>query len=111
MVILLHFCDIISLYYWKPQFEGYMIRGIKELLEILFLWGFIYVGSFIFLIIGIVHLQSNQPIIQEQHYHTTKQVFQPPKRVLVEREVCKDIRGCKIVKGKCIDCVMDFVWE
>ena len=111
MVILLHFCGIISLYYWKPQFEGYMIRGIKELLEILFLWGFIYVGSFIFLIIGIVHLQSNQPIIQEQHYHTTKQVFQPPKRVLVEREVCKDIRGCKIVKGKCIDCVMDFVWE
>ena len=111
MVILLHFCDIISLYYWKPQFEGYMIRGIKELLEILFLWGFIYVGSFIFLIIGIVHLQSNQPIIQEQHYHTTKQVYQPPKRVLVEREVCKDIRGCKIVKGKCIDCVMDFVWE
>jgi len=111
MVILLHFCGIISLYYWKPQFGGYMIRGIKELLEILFLWGFIYVGSFIFLIIGIVHLQSNQPIIQEQHYHTTKQVFQPPKRVLVEREVCKDIRGCKIVKGKCIDCVMDFVWE
>ena len=111
MVILLHFCGIISLYYWKPQFGGYMIRGIKELLEILFLWGFIYVGSFIFLIIGIVHLQSNQPIIQEQHYHTTKQVFQPPKRVLVERGVCKDIRGCKIVKGKCIDCVMDFVWE
>ena len=111
MVILLHFCGIISLYYWKPQFGGYMIRGIKELLEILFLWGFIYVGSFIFLIIWIVHLQSNQPIIQEQHYHTTKQVFQPPKRVLVEREVCKDIRGCKIVKGKCIDCVMDFVWE
>ena len=105
------FCGIISLYYWKPQFESFMIRGIKELLEILFLWGFIYVGSFIFLIIGIVHLQSNQPIIQEQHYHTTKQVFQPPKRVLVEREVCKDIRGCKIVKGKCIDCVMDFVWE
>ena len=111
MVILLHFCGIISLYYWKPQFGGYMIRGIKELLEILFLWGFIYVGSFIFLIIGIVHLQSNQPIIQEQHYHTTKQVFQTPTRVLVEREVCKDIRGCKIVKGKCIDCVMDFVWE
>ena len=111
MIILLHLCGIISLYYWKPQFGGYMIRGIKELLEILFLWGFIYVGSFIFLIIGIVHLQSNQPIIQEQHYHTTKQVFQPPKRVLVEREVCKDIRGCKIVKGKCIDCVMDFVWE
>ena len=87
MVILLHFCGIISLYYWEPQFGGYMIRGIKELLAILFLWGFIYVGSFIFLIIGIVHLQSNQPIIQEQHYHTIKQVIAPQQRVLVEREV------------------------
>ena len=88
-----------------------MLRGIKELVDLLLLWGFIYVGAFFFLIIGIVHLQSNQPIIQEQHYHTTKQVFQTPTRVLVEREVCKDIRGRKIVKGKCIDCVMDFVWE
>jgi hypothetical protein len=88
-----------------------MWKGIRELVDLLLLWGFIYLGAFIFLIIGIVHIQSNQPIIQEQHYHTTKQVYQPPKRVLVEREVCKDIRGCKIVKGKCIDCVMDFVWE
>ena len=112
MVILLHFCGIISLYYWKPQFGGYMIRGIKELLEILFLWGFIYVGSFIFLIIGIVHIKSNQPIIQEQHYHTTKQVFAPPQRVLVQREVCKDISGCKIIKGgECPTCVVESVWE
>ena len=88
-----------------------MLKGIKELLEIVFLWGFLYMGAIFFLVLGIVHIKSNQPIIQEQHYHTTKQVFQPPKRVLVEREVCKDIRGCKIVKGKCIDCVMDFVWE
>ena len=112
MVILLHFCGIISLYYWKPQFGGYMIRGIKELLEILFLWGFIYVGSFIFLIIGIVHIKSNQPIIQEQHYHTTKQVFAPPQRVLVQREVCKDIRGCELLKGgACPACVLEDVWE
>ena len=88
-----------------------MLKGIKELLEIVFLWGFLYLGAIFILVLGIVHIKSNQPIIQEQHYHTTKQVFQPPKRVLVEREVCKDIRGCKIVKGKCIDCVMDFVWE
>ena len=85
-----------------------MLKGIKELLEIVFLWGFIYLGTFIFLIIGIVHLQSNQPIIQEQHYHTTTQVFAPPKRVLVEREVCKDVRGCEILKGgKCHTCVVD----
>jgi hypothetical protein len=81
-----------------------MIRGIKELLEILFLWGFIYVGSFIVLIIGLVHIQSNQPIINEQHYYTSKQVSQPPKRVLVEREVCNRIDGCPVVKGVCQTC-------
>ena len=89
-----------------------MLKGIKELVDLLLLWGFMYVGAFFFLIIGIVHLQSNQPIIQEQHYHTTKQVFQPPKRVLVEREVCKDISGCKIIKGgECPTCVVESVWE
>ena len=90
-----------------------MWKGINELVSILLLWGFWYLGSFMLMVVAIVYvIQSNKPpIIQEQHYHTTKQVFQPPKRVLVEREVCKDIRGCKIVKGKCIDCVMDFVWE
>ena len=82
-----------------------MIRGIKELLEILFLWGFIYVGSFFILIIGLVHIQSNQPIINEQHYYTTKQVFQSPKRVLVEREVCNRIDGCRIVNNVCVDCI------
>ena len=82
-----------------------MLKGIKELVDLLLLWGFIYVGAFFFLIIGIVHLQSNQPIIQEQHYHTTKQVFQPPKRVLVEREVCNRIDGCRIIDNVCVDCI------
>ena len=89
-----------------------MIRGIKELVDLLLFCGFMYVGSFIFLIIGIVHIKSNQPIIQEQHYHTTKQVFAPPHRVLVQREVCKDIRGCEILKGgECPTCVVESVWE
>ena len=35
----------------------------------------------------------------------------PIERVLVEREVCKDPRGCEILKGgHCPECVMDFVW-
>ncbi len=82
-----------------------MIRGIKELLEILFLWGFIYVGSFIVLIIGLVHIQSNQPIINEQQYYTTKQVIQTPTRVQVEREVCNRIDGCPIVNNICVGCI------
>ena len=82
-----------------------MLKGIKELLEILFLWGFIYFGAFIFLIIGIVHIQSNQPpIIKQYHTHNTVQVVAPPKRVLVEREVCNRIDGCPVVKGVCESC-------
>ena len=82
-----------------------MWKGINELLEILFLWDFIYLGAFIFLIIGIVHIQSNQPpIIKQYHTHNTVQVVAPPKRVLVEREVCNRIGGCPVVKGVCESC-------
>ena len=89
-----------------------MLKGIKELLEIVFLWGFIYMGAIFFLVLGIVHIKSNQPIIQEQHYHHSTQVITPPKRVLVQREVCKDIRGCELLKGgACPACVLEDVWE
>ena len=89
-----------------------MLKGIKELVDLLLLWGFIYVGAFFFLIIGIVHLQSNQPIIQEQHYHTNTQVLAPPQRVMVQREVCKDVSGCVLLKGgECLTCVIEDVWE
>ena len=89
-----------------------MLKGIKELLEIVFLWGFLYLGAIFILVLGIVHIKSNQPIIQEQHYHTTKQVITPPQRVLVQREVCKDPRGCELLKGgACPACVLEDVWE
>ena len=89
-----------------------MLKGIKELVDLLLLWGFIYVGAFFFLIIGIVHLQSNQPIIQEKHYHTNTQVIASPQRVIVQREVCKDVSGCVLLKGgECPTCMIDFVWE
>ena len=89
-----------------------MLKGIKELLEILFLWGFIYLGAFIFLIIGIVHIQSNQPpIIKEYHTHNKVQVVEPPKGVLVEREVCNRISGCEVVNGTCPSCVLEKGWE
>ena len=89
-----------------------MLKGIKELLEIVFLWGFLYMGAIFILVLGIVHIKSNQPIIQEHHYHTTKQVIEPLKRVLVQREVCKDTRGCELLKGgACPACVLEDVWE
>ena len=89
-----------------------MLKGIKELVDLLLLWVFMYVGSFLLLIVGIVHLQSNQPIIQEQHYHTNTQVIAPPQRVMVQREVCKDVSGCVLLQGgECPTCVVESVWE
>ena len=89
-----------------------MWKGIRELVDLLLLWGFIYVGSFFILIIGIVHIQSNQPpIIKQYHTHNTVQVVEPPKRVLVEQEVCNRISGCVVVNGTCPSCVLEKVWE
>ena len=89
-----------------------MLKGIKELLEIVFLWGFLYMGAIFILVLGIVHIKSNQPIIQEQHFHHSTQVYAPPKRVLMKREMCKDPRGCELLKGgACPSCVLEDVWE
>ena len=66
-----------------------------------------YVGSFLLLIVAIVYItQTNKtpptPIIH-QHYSTV-QVVEPPKRVLIEEEICTRIDGCRIVDNVCIDC-------
>ena len=91
-----------------------MWKGIRELVDLLLLWGFWYLGSFMLMIVAIFYfIQSNQPpIIKQYHTHNTVQVIEPHKRVLVEREVCKDIRGCVLLKGgECPTCVIESVWE
>ena len=62
----------------------------------------------------VVHItKSNEPpIIKQYHSHNTVQVIEPQKRVLVEREVCKDVRGCELLKGgECPDCVLEKIYE
>jgi len=92
-----------------------MLRGIKELVDLILLWGFWYVGSFMIMFVAIFYIVKTNPTTHTPIIHEHKivqNIIQPPKRVFVEREVCKDIRGCEIVKGgKRPDCVMDFVWE
>ena len=105
MVILLHFCGIISLYYWKPQFGGYMIRGIKELLDLLLLWGFWYLGSFMIMVVAIVYFIKSNPTPIINHHYSTIEVIEPPKKVIVEEEICTRIDGCRIVDNVCIDCL------
>ena len=79
-----------------------MWKGIRELVDLLLLWGFWYLGSFMLMIVAIVYfIKTNPtPIIN----HNTVQVVELPKRVLVEREVCNRIDGCPVVKGVCESC-------
>ena len=60
-------------------------------------------GAIFFLVLGIVHIKSNQPI-KQYHTYNAVQVVEPPKRVLVKREVCNRIDGCPVVKGVCESC-------
>ena len=72
-------------------------------------------GSFMFMIVAIFYIEKTNPTPYTPIIHKHKivqNIIQPPKRILVEREVCKDVRGCELLKGgECPDCVMDFVWE
>ena len=85
-----------------------MLKGIKELVDLLLLWGFMYVGSFLLLIVGVVWIIKTNPTpptpIIHQHYSTV-QVIEPPKRVLVEREICTILDRCPIVNNVCVDCL------
>ena len=38
-----------------------MIRGIKELVDLLLLWGFMYVGSFLLMIVAIFYVIKSNP--------------------------------------------------
>ena len=67
------------------------------------------------MIVGIVWIIKSNPTLPTPIIHEHKivqNIIQPLKRIRVEREVCKDVKGCAILKsGECPDCVMDFVWE
>ena len=92
-----------------------MFRGILDLFNILLWWCFMYVGSFLLLIVGIVWIIKTNPTPPTPIIHEHKivqNIIQPTKRVLVEREVCKDVRGCELLKGgHCPDCVIESVWK
>ena len=92
-----------------------MFRLFADVFHSLLWWCFLYVGSFMLMVAAIVYLIKSNPSLPTpiiKQYHSIVQVVQSPKRILVEREVCKDVRGCELLKGgHCPDCVMDFVWE
>ena len=85
-----------------------MLKGIKELVDLLLLWGFMYVGAFLIMIVGIVYITKTNPTpptpITHQHYSTV-QVIEPPKKVLIEKEICTRLDGCPILNNLCVDCL------
>ena len=91
-----------------------MLRGIKELVDLLLLWGFMYVGSFLLMIVAIFYvIKSNPtpptPIIHE--HKIVQNIIQPPNRVFVERKICTRIDGCPEKNGTCPTCSVEKVWE
>ena len=85
-----------------------MFRGLIDLFNLLLWWSFMYVGSFLLMVVAIVHIIKTNPTpprpITHQHYSTV-QVIEPLKRVLVEKEICTRLDGCPIVNNVCVDCL------
>ena len=81
-----------------------MIRGIIELVDLLLLWGFWYVVSFLILVFGVVYITKSNPTPIIYQYYSTVEVIEPLKEVIVEEEICTRIDGCRIVENVCIDC-------
>ena len=81
-----------------------MLKGIKELVDLLLLWGFMYVGSFMIMVVAIVYFIKSNPTPIINHHYSTVEVIEPPKKVIVEKEICTIIDGCRIVDNVCIDC-------
>ena len=87
-----------------------MVRLFIDLCNLFFLWVFLHVGAFFLMIVAIFYvIKSNPtpptPIINEYYSTVTHQVVEPPKKVIVEEEICTKIDGCRIVDNVCIDCL------
>ena len=82
-----------------------MLRGIKELVDLILLWGFWYVGSFMIMVVAIVYFIKSNPTPIINHHYSTVEVIEPPKKVIMEEEICTRIDGCRIVDNICVDCI------
>ena len=87
-----------------------MFSFLSSIIQFFMYWVFMYVGAFLLMIVAIFYvIKSNPtpptPIINEYYSTVTHQVVEPPKRVLVDSEVCTRIDGCPIVNNVCVDCL------
>ena len=85
-----------------------MFSFLYSIIQFFMYWVFMYVGSFLLLIVAIVYITKTNPTPPTPIIHEHKivqNIIQPLKRVLVEREVCNRIDGCPIVNNVCVDCL------
>ena len=64
-----------------------------------------YVGSFMIMVVAIVYLIKSNPTPIINHHYSTVEVIEPPKKVIMEEEICTRIDGCRIIDNVCIDCI------
>ena len=87
-----------------------MFRGLIDLFNLLLWWSFMYVGSFLLMVVAIVHIIKTNPTLPtpiiHEHYSTI-QMTVPPQKVLVEKEICTRLDGCPIVNNVCVDCLTE----
>ncbi len=87
-----------------------MIRGIKELLELVFLWSFLHITSLAILVVAVVYITHTQPKQQIPMIQTQEQIsmVEPHITTIAEpimKEVCTRIDGCRIIDNVCVDCL------
>ena len=92
-----------------------MFSFLSSIIQFFMYWVFMYVGSLLLLIVAIVYITKTNPTLPTpiiNEHKIVQNIIQPPKRVLVEREVCKDVRGCELLKGgECPDCVLEKIYK
>ena len=75
-----------------------MFRLLSSLISFLMYWMFLYVESFLLMIVAIFYItQTNKTP------NSTVQVVEPPKRVVIEEEICTRLDRCPTVKNVCFD--------
>ena len=89
-----------------------MISFLSSIIQFFMYWMFMYVSAILILVFGVTYVIKTNPTPIIHEHKVVQNIIQPPKRILVEREVCKDPRGCPVLKsGECPNCVIESVWE
>ena len=87
-----------------------MIRGIKELLELVFLWSFLHITSLAILVVAVVYITHTQPKQQIPMIQPQEQISMVNPHITtfaepIIKEVCTRIDGCRVIDNVCVDCL------